>query len=243
MRMEADTGEGDPGWRPEEMTEHAWLTSTFSDEMLAFLRSKANGRKRRLLAVGCCRRVLDLMPEGSSTVVEVAEKLADGQATEEERLAAQTSAWNARYQGNSLSSRPAGDCAYWTVEAVSKFDAPTSWDNDTAAWVAQTAAEPRAWVNGRLDDDILLAEQKVIADLVRCIFGNPFHPVTVDPAWLIVTNKARIIYDERSFDQMPDLADALEAAGCTDEEVLAHCRQSGDHVRGCWVVDLLLGKE
>jgi hypothetical protein len=58
-----------------------------------------------------------------------------------------------------------------------------------------------------------------------------------------VTFLARMIYEERSFDQMPELADALEAAGCTDEDILAHCRGPGEHARGCWVVDLLLGKE
>ena len=57
-----------------------------------------------------------------------------------------------------------------------------------------------------------------------------------------MTFLARIIYEERSFDQMPDLADTLEAAGCTNEDILAHCRIE-NHVRGCWVVDLVLGKE
>ena len=50
---------------------------------------------------------------------------------------------------------------------------------------------------------------------------------------------ARVIYDERQFDGMPILADALEDAGCTDPDILNHCRQAGEHVRGCWVVDLM----
>ena len=54
---------------------------------------------------------------------------------------------------------------------------------------------------------------------------------------------AQAIYDDRAFDRMPILADALEDAGCMDQTILNHCRQSGEHVRGCWVVDLLLGKE
>jgi hypothetical protein len=53
---------------------------------------------------------------------------------------------------------------------------------------------------------------------------------------------AQPIYDERAFDRLPLLADALVAAGCTNEEILAHCRSGGEHVRGCWVVDLILGK-
>ena len=83
-----------------------------------------------------------------------------------------------------------------------------------------------------------------ICSLIRDVFGNPFRPVTVDPRWLTsdVLALARSLYDERAFDRMPILADALQDAGCTDEKVLAHCRGEGPHCRGCWVVDLLLGK-
>jgi hypothetical protein len=86
------------------------------------------------------------------------------------------------------------------------------------------------------------------SDLVRCIFGIPQkQQVTVDPAWLTwnhatVPAIARHIYDDRAFHDLPILADALEDAGCTDPDILAHCRADGEHVRGCWVVDLILGK-
>jgi len=79
--------------------------------------------------------------------------------------------------------------------------------------------------------------------------GNPFRPAPhIDPAWLAgnggtVPKLARAIYDERAFDRLPVLADALEDAGCTDADILTHCRSGGEHVRGCWVVDLLLGKD
>ena len=68
---------------------------------------------------------------------------------------------------------------------------------------------------------------------------------TLDPAWLTPTVQsiAAAIYQDRAFDRLPILADALEEAGCTNADVLLHCRQPGEHVRGCWVVDLLLGKE
>jgi hypothetical protein len=58
-----------------------------------------------------------------------------------------------------------------------------------------------------------------------------------------VLKLSRAIYDDRAFDRLPVLADALEDAGCTDRTILAHCRSGGEHVRGCWVVDLLLGKQ
>jgi hypothetical protein len=82
-------------------------------------------------------------------------------------------------------------------------------------------------------------------NFLRDIFGNPFRPITLDPTWLPPTVKAlaQKIYDDRTFDQMPLLANELEKAGCKDNEILAHCRETGSHVRGCWVVDLVLGKE
>ena len=78
----------------------------------------------------------------------------------------------------------------------------------------------------------------------RDIFGNPFRPVAADPAWLTPTAVAiaTALYAHRAFDRMPILADALEEAGCTNADVLLHCRSGGPHVRGCWVVDLLLEK-
>jgi len=83
------------------------------------------------------------------------------------------------------------------------------------------------------------------AALLREIVGNPFLPVPLDPAWLTSTvqNLAAAIYTDRAFDRLPILADALEDAGCTNADVLGHCRGPGPHVLGCWVVDLLLGKE
>ena len=86
-----------------------------------------------------------------------------------------------------------------------------------------------------------------LADLIRDIFGNPFRPVTIDPGWLTwnhatVPAIARHVYDDRAFHDLPILADALEDAGCTNGDLLAHCRGPGPHVRGCWAVELLLGK-
>jgi len=82
------------------------------------------------------------------------------------------------------------------------------------------------------------------AALLRDIFGNPFRPVTADTSWLTPTMSklAQAIYNERRFQDTPDLADALEDAGCMIREILDHCRGPGPHVRGCWVVDLVLGK-
>ncbi|MBL8795112.1 MAG: hypothetical protein JNM56_14480 [Planctomycetia bacterium] len=90
----------------------------------------------------------------------------------------------------------------------------------------------------------LLPEQRRQAGFIREIFGNPFRPATIDPTWRTanVVSLATAIYNERAFDRLPILADALEDAGCTSREILDHCRQPGEHVRGCWCVDLVLGK-
>ena len=83
-----------------------------------------------------------------------------------------------------------------------------------------------------------------LAALLRDVVGNPFRPVSVDTSWLTsaVVSLAQSIYDDRAFERLPMLADALEEAGCTNAEVLGHCRQPGTHARGCWVVDGVLDR-
>jgi hypothetical protein len=109
---------------------------------------------------------------------------------------------------------------------------------DSAASVRHTASAPNDWVSG------LDGVSAIQLHLLRDIFGNPFRPVAVDPDWLTptVVDLARGVYDAKAFDRLPVLADALEDAGCGHPDVLAHCRGPGPHVRGCWVVDLVLGK-
>lgn len=79
--------------------------------------------------------------------------------------------------------------------------------------------------------------------VVTEIYGNPFHQITPDPAWLswndgAIVKMAQSIHQEQRFEYLPILADALEEAGCKAKEILNHCREPGDHVRGCWVIDL-----
>ncbi len=86
----------------------------------------------------------------------------------------------------------------------------------------------------------------ILGDLLRDIFGNPFRPVVVDPSWRTsdVLALADGMYESRDFSPMPILSDALQDAGCNSDDILTHCRDAnGVHVRGCWVVDLVLGKE
>jgi hypothetical protein len=82
-------------------------------------------------------------------------------------------------------------------------------------------------------------------NLIREIIGNPFRAIAFDPTWLSqgVVNLAERTYESQDFTWMPQLADSLEDVGCTNADILNHCRQPGEHVRGCWAVDLILGKE
>jgi hypothetical protein len=87
-----------------------------------------------------------------------------------------------------------------------------------------------------------------LADLLREVVGNPFRPAEIDPRWMawhdgFITSFAQAIYDERAFERMPILGDALEDAGCTDAALLLHCREPREHTRGCWVLDAVLGKK
>jgi hypothetical protein len=141
------------------------------------------------------------------------------------------------------------DAAEWTLSL--RYEVP--WV--VAASSAHLRSAPCAYWR-ELRTPVLTAEEQVSWDsrrqqemvcqcaLLRDIFGNPFRPVSVDASWLAgpVITLADTIYTDRAFDRLPLLADALEEAGCTDADILAHCRGDGPHVRGCWVVDLILGK-
>jgi hypothetical protein len=94
------------------------------------------------------------------------------------------------------------------------------------------------------ESESYLAESAELVRLVHEVYGNPFRPVALDPAWRTstVTALAGQMYESRDFGAMPILADALQDAGCTNDDILDHCRGTGSHVRGCWVVDSVLGK-
>jgi hypothetical protein len=91
-----------------------------------------------------------------------------------------------------------------------------------------------------------------VPPLFRCVFGNPFRPVQLGPGWVTptVAGLAQAAYDERLLPEgdldparLAVLADTLEEAGCSVPDILAHLRGPGPHVRGCWAVDLILGKQ
>ena len=227
------------------MIEVEWLTCTNPETMLEFLRGKRSDRKLRLFAVACCHRILPLISDvRSRSEVEVAERFADGLASQMELEVGRAEARAAIPSRHPSKGVTVGTKA-WREAMVARAVTRAVWDTMQIPVYASYAARQTATV----------AEQHGLAwrgenwqsNLLRDLFGNPFSPVTLDIAWLAWKNGtiqklALTIYDERGFQNLPILADALEEAGCTNADILAHCRQPGEHVRGCWVVDLILGK-
>jgi hypothetical protein len=201
----------------------------------------ACSRKLRLFAVACARQVEHLMEDKRSReALEVAERYVNGLAPEAELKASRVAAWQASF---SASHPAAARAAAWAVECSGH--AAASHTSSHAAQAAASRATSRGAL-GAAGDAAWRAGRKRQAALVRDIFGFPFRPApTVSPAWLAwrygcVPKMARSIFCERRFADLPILADALEDAGCADAAILFHCRSHGEHVPGCWALDLLI---
>jgi hypothetical protein len=247
------------------MIEAEWLSCTNPSPMLELLRDEASERKVRLFAVACCRRVWSsLEHEEFRDAVRTAEAFADGLADRAELLQAHE---KARAIFGSLHDKHNGPGAALTASGIPSppksflhrvadaLDHPW-WEDEfdngdplapalvTARHAARAAADLRG-EKSALGAPATIAEHEEQTALVRCLFGNPFRPRPPCDAWRAGELRAFAdrIYTERAFHRMPLLADALEAAGCTDAELIEHCRWSRGHARGCWVVDLLLDKE
>ena len=238
------------------MTEQEWLNCTDPKPMLDFLRGKASNRKLRLFACGCCRPGWRSISEVFQEAIRVAENHADGRATDVELGAAVRSAHRVRRKRNFL-ERAVYDAARSAGDALGVAH------NVARAFAFEAAPNPSPTHISRVVDDQFVMEEvppnaarlawntayasflRLESSFLRDIFGSlPFCPLLLDPTWRTptVVELAQAIYDNRAFDRMPELADALQAAGCDNDEILSHCRGPGLHVRGCWVVDLVLGK-
>ena len=247
------------------MTEADWLASTNPEPMLEFIRRQATARKVRLFAVACCRRIWSSLEHDEfRDAVRKAELFADGLTDRAELLQAHEKACAifSRLHGRDNGPGAALTASGFPSPPKSIFQRVADalddpwWEDEfdkgdplaPALVTARHAARAAADLQGQrpvLDASATIAEQQAQTALVVCLFGNPFRSRPVSTSWLAreVTARADSIYAERAFDRMPLLADALEAAGCTDREMIQHCRSDGQHARGCWVVDLLLGKE
>ena len=225
------------------MTEEEWLMCIDPGPMLEFLRGKVSERKLRLLACSCCHRCIHLVPpeslddEGRPWVdliqqaVSVGEKLADGKTVRQDE--------------------PIPGIAWTCVDGWYAFLSCASPFDDllevpaTVAWAVAGLVSNRSQLNSHNENNTGAekAEREAQISLVRDIF--PFRPITISSSWLTSTviSLAQGIYTDRAFDRMPILADALQDAGCSNDEILNHCRRPGTHTRGCFVIDLLTGRQ
>ncbi len=213
------------------MSDVEWLAATDPTPMLELLQGKASDRKLRLLTCACVSGLLPLaklVPDQVQAALSEVEQYADGATTKAAMKRVRERMTKARAMTPPVRTT-ADDFVCYAVEYA-------SWDKGYQKAVAYSA---RVWGWG-----CEVYYPRPHADLIRDVFANPFRPVAVDPSWLTSSALALAegIYADRAFDRMPVLADALQDAGCDNEDVLAHCRSGEPHVRGCWVVDLVLGK-
>ena len=201
------------------MTEAEWQGCDDPGRMLEFLRGKASDRRLRLFASACCHRLAPLLHSNQSrwfcgAMLSLEEALESG-ATDP-----------ALGHDHPAEPRQLAD----VIRTIRGADAQRA-----AELTAKTTAEMAGWAT---DEWRLRAERTVQARRLRDVFGNPFRPVAFSQEWRTDTavTLARTMYESRDFSAMPILADALQDAGCDNDDILSHAR-------GCWVVDLVLGKE
>lgn len=227
------------------MTESDWLSSIDPSAMLSFLRDKGpfSSRKYGLFALACCRRLWHLLTdERSRLMVEVAERAVDGFAGEEDTDAVRQAVADAATARRAPDEDPASTQMYvHAARAVAVAGSPRGANVVSALAVVAACSRATQYPLSELD---LGVEHTVYCDILRDIFGNPFSPPLFTSGWRTeaVVSLARGVYEKKAFDRMSVLADALEDAGCDDEGVLEHCRGPNAHIRGCWVVDEVLGK-
>ena len=212
------------------MDGHEWAACRDPDVLLKWLqrskRCQVSPRKLRLFSCACCRRLWRKKEAVARAAIELAEAFADG-------LAKEQAVEDCRRATN-------GDGAVaWALWLPSM----TYLDVTRGESAARSAAG-----YARMGLRTEAAEAAAQCDLLRDIVLHPFEPPSsIERTWLGANDAAALelaetIYQERDFRALPVLADALKEAGCEDKRLLAHCRSKGPHVRGCWALDLLLGK-
>jgi hypothetical protein len=222
------------------MTEEEWLECCDPGPMMEYLGDRLTDRKLRLFACAWARRAWRLLgDERSRLAVEVAERFADGLASPSELLLARNAAEQAWV------AIPEHTGSRRAMRRSSKGRDSEKY----AAKVAQNAADS-VLSQARMRHAVTARPKTMsyLANALRDLSGpSPLRPVSLEPAWLAwnggaVIGLATSIYEDWCIDQLPVLADALEDAGCTDAKILSHLREPGPHFRGCWCVDLCLGR-
>ena len=236
------------------MTEEEWLTAQYSEPLIHFVVPKVSDRKLYCFDIACARRIAPLLvfPE-SSHAVDVLERFVEGQCGADVFGELSWGVEGAAF-GAEAGMIPWLDAIEkLPLSVLAEFAAKPDYQVERAQHIITSASyfidrifSPTPWERrhrtqqpsptGGLFQPVSLAHE---------IFGNPFRTVKFRRAWRTDTavTLARTMYESRDFSAMPILADALQDAGCDNDDILSHCRDTSlTHVRGCWVTDLVLGK-
>jgi hypothetical protein len=238
------------------VTEAEWLACETPLAAVAEVAPRATDRKLRLFLCACCARVLDGTPperrlfrgyyagsfEQLQRALGVVEQFAEGEVGGLMLAQARRDAKDSEYVPASVDY--GGETDFWreagavVAAAADEPDVAEVLAACRRATLSQSAPAPG------VDDGWDAVEARWQTAILRDVFGNPFRPVEFSPNWRTETAVALAtrVYAERDFSLMPILSDALQDAGCEDADVLGHCRGPGPHVRGCWVLDHVLGK-
>ena len=241
------------------MTEAEWLGATDPIPMLTFLRGKVSDRKLRLFACGCCWRIHQYSVETHEgrQFLLIAEKFADGVANEADlnlynRILREVAGKDYIYLGWEALHPEAWEAARLAQDDCCQLCLDLRQSSAPFGKIGKRIARfmDRLWTGADTRFAVFelptpRKERVSQTRLLHDIFGNPFCSITLNPTWLTSTVVALAtgIYEEKAFDRLPILADALQDAECDSEEMLNHCRSDGVHVRGCWVIDLVTGRK
>jgi hypothetical protein len=226
--------------KPKKPGEQEWQTCRKPGYMLGtLLDGRVTDRKARLFACACCRMIWHHIDAQGRAAVELAEAFADGQVSDKQRAKAFAE----------MKAGPVSRDNHWQDTArqalekrASKYESLVGQSTD---WGLASDLAPKGTEIGVFNDPYLEQAGALRANLVRELFTIPFSEIAIKKHWLTaaVLEEAKVIYEERAFNRMPMLAAALAKAGCTVQEIIGHCRSKGPHFRGCWVIDMILGKK
>jgi hypothetical protein len=216
------------------VTEVEWLACADPALILAFLHGKVSDRKLRLFACACFRRGCHFIRDARLNEALAALEAFVEHAKDKDRARARRLG-QAIARNSSKSLTPPERMLGWEIRWAA--DRILDW----VTILGLSAATAFARAAGEQFDTAKAQERNQQVALLHDIFLHPSRLKTFYPAWLTtnVISLAQAIYEDRAFDRLPILGDALEDAGCPNAEMLEHCREAGEHVRGCWVVDLV----
>jgi hypothetical protein len=221
------------------MTVAEWLSAPIR-QLVQPLMDSQHQRRLRLFSCGVCRHYQHLIThERVRKALDRAERFAEGELSD-----ATMEKWHLEVRK--------------ITEEPTRKRLPEEGINRAVQWAclpSRYGGYPESWsalvwqFRHVQKDEVRAEEVELVArTMLGDIYGHRFRPCSIEPGWLAwnggtVPKFAQGIYEERAFDRLPILADALEDAGCVDGDILNHCRGPGPHVRGCWVIDLILGKQ